>query len=471
MTYAITAATRLLQRPGQGAVLVVQRAALIVEAGAEEGTEIGLEDRPITLGSGEDCDLVLRDDAISTRHFTVTPTRVGFLLEDHESTNGTFVDGYRVRGIYLPDSAEIAVGATRLRFQLADDEVELALSSRTRFGALLGHSDAMRRVFAIFEKVADTQATVLLEGESGTGKELAARGLHDSSSRHDELFVAIDCGALPEHLIESELFGHTKGAFTGATSDKVGLFERAHGGTLFLDEIGELPLELQPKILRAIETRSVRRLGEAQARPIDVRLIAATNRNLAHEADAGRFRRDLYFRLSVIRVRMPALRERREEIPRLVAHFRAQLGDDPTRTLPASVLSLLGSHTWPGNVRELRNVVERLTLVPGMSKDFYFGRDTQEALPSSETTAPTTTSGAPTTTLGTPTTPAEAAPEVPLDLPFHEGKKRWDERFEREYLRALLHACDGNISELARRAKLSRQTCYRLLKRHALDGA
>jgi DNA-binding NtrC family response regulator len=453
----MTAATRLLQRPGQGAVLLVRRATVCVQSGPDASTSQDLEGQPLTIGSGEVCELRLRDPAVSALHCRITPTRDGFLLEDLGSKNGTSLDGVRVLGAYLPDNAEIAVGDTQLRFALADDELELALSRRTRFGSLLGHSDAMRRVFAVLEKVADTPATVLVEGESGTGKELAARGLHEGSSRREEPFVCVDCSALPENLIEGELFGHAKGAFTGAAAAKAGLFEQADGGTLFLDELGELPLELQPKLLRALETRSVRRLGEGQPRAVDVRLVGAANRNLAREVEAGRFRQDLYFRLSVIRVRMPPLRERREEVPRLVAHFREQLGHDPTRGLPSSLIDLLADYRWPGNVRELRNVVERLTLVPGMSPNFYLGGD-------SDGDSEAGTSGA------ASTAPAGGAPQaMRLELPFHEGKAQVAERFERDYMRAQLEACAGNISELARRAKLSRQTCYRLLKRYGLD--
>jgi len=348
-----------------------------------------------------------------------------------------------VVSVYLPRAAEIAVGQTRLRFSARQEELEIPLSSKTRLGELLGHSDAMRQVFAVLERVAASDSTVLLEGESGTGKELAARALHQGSDRSGEMFVAVDCGALPEGLIESELFGHIKGAFTGADRDRAGLLEQASGGTVFLDEIGELPLDLQPKLLRALESRAVRRLGESRERALDVRVLAATNRTLKHEVSEGRFRQDLFFRLSVIRVRMPPLRERREEIPRLVAHFMTRLGHDPTRGVPDNVMEMLAGYRWPGNVRELRNAVERLVLLPGMGPEYYLDA------PDSE--------------------PETGGPQVPLDRPFHEGKRAWTERFEREYLSGLLARCKGNISELARVSGLSRQSCHRLLKRHGLE--
>lgn len=452
------AATRILQRPGADALLMVRRATLTISAapsGTPDGATLTIEGDPVVIGSGVDCDLTLADAAVSAQHLRVSPTREGFLAEDLGSTNGSFVDGYRVQAIYLPARAELRLGDSVLAFSVLDEEIELTLSRRTRFGELLGHSDAMRRIFSILERIADTPSTVLLEGESGTGKELAARALHEASARRGEPFVVIDCGALPESLIESELFGHAKGAFTGATTAKAGLFEQAEGGTLFLDELGELPLDLQPKLLRVLESRTVRRIGEASSRAIDVRLVAATNRNLAHEVKAGRFREDLFFRLSVIRLRLPPLRERAEEIPRLVAHFLERLGADPTRAIPDAMLALLCSHCWPGNVRELRNVVERLALLPGMAPDFYFGGlaagDGDEGRDASATASATT------------------ALELPLDESFHEGKRLWSERFEREYLHAKLEACEGNISELARQAGLSRQTCYRLLKRYLLE--
>ena len=255
-------ATRIIQRPGKSSIMVVTPCRLAVTQGPEEGAEITVEGRTVRVGSGPANDLVIEDPSISAAHFTIEPDEQGFLLRDLESTNGTFVDGYRVRAIYLPTEARIEVGHSRFEFSTLSGEVEIPVSNRNRFGGLLGHSPAMRQVFAICEKVADTDSSVLVEGESGTGKEVAARALHEASSRKGDMFVTVDCGSLPPGLIESELFGHAKGAFTGAERSKVGLFEEADGGTLFLDEIGELPLDLQPKLLRTLETRTVRRVGE-----------------------------------------------------------------------------------------------------------------------------------------------------------------------------------------------------------------
>jgi DNA-binding NtrC family response regulator len=442
----IASATRLIERSGKDAVLLVHPARLIVVGGAADGQEVLLEGRSVQVGSDASNDLVLSDPSVSAAHFSIELDSAGFLLRDRGSTNGTFVDGYRVQAIYLPSTAQIAAGESRLRFSTSADEVEIPLSNRTRFGDLLGHSAAMRQVFAILERVAATDTSILLEGESGTGKEVAARAIHDSSARREELFVAVDCGSLPASLIESELFGHAKGAFTGAMAARVGLFEEADGGTLFLDEIGELPLDLQPKLLRTLETRAVRRVGETKPSPINTRLIAATNRNLAQEVEAGRFRRDLFFRLSVIRLRLPPLRERREEIPRLVSHFMSLLGRDPSQRLDDSTMEMLRNYCWPGNVRELRNAVERLVVLPGMTPEFYLdGASSMDASSAS-------------------------ASGVPLDLPFHEGKRIWTERYEREYLGRLLAECKGNISEVARVSGLSRQSCHRLLSRYNLES-
>jgi DNA-binding NtrC family response regulator len=441
------AATRVIEQPGGATVLMVRRSTLAVVRGPDRGQAVTIEGRPARVGTDRRCDLVLQDPSVSAVHFVVEPGGAGFLLRDLGSTNGTIVDGYRVEGIYLPRSAQIDAGQTRLRFTTLKEELEIPLSKRTRFGDLLGHSDAMRQVFAILERVSDSDCTVLLEGESGTGKELAARALHEASSRRGELFVAVDCGALPPSLIESELFGHVKGAFTGAAGDRPGLFEEADGGTLFLDEIGELPLDLQPKLLRVLESRCVRRLGDARAREVNVRLVAATNRNLTREVAEKRFREDLYFRLGVIRVRLPTLRERREEIPRLVAHFMSSLGQDPSQGIPDSMMAMLQEYPWPGNVRELRNVVERLVLLPGMQPDFYLDGAAAARDPDGN--------------------------GLPIDLAhgFHEGKRLWTERFEREYLARQLRNCKGNVSELARVSGLSRQSCHRLLGRYGLGSA
>ena len=436
--------TRILELADGIPTLVVGRARLSVSSGPDEGRSVELAGLSLTVGADADNDLVLTDASVSTRHFELVRTEHGCLLRDQGSTNGTFVDGYRALAVHLKRSSEIRIGETVLRFQSLDDEVELPLSRRTNFGKLLGHSPAMRAAFATLHKAAKSEATVLVMGESGTGKELAARGLHDESSRYEGPYIVFDCGTAAPTLLESQLFGHEKGAYTGATSAREGVFEAADGGTLVLDEIGELPLSLQPKLLRALESRTVTRLGATDSRSVDVRFVASTNRNLRQEVEAGRFREDLFFRLSVITVRLPPLRDRKEELPRLIRHFLSALGRADTPEVPEATMRLLGSHDWPGNVREVRNFVERFLALPGAAPDELLPRATVD-------------SG-----------PAGGVDLGDTEVGFHDAKQRFTDQFERVYLERLLSRHGDNLSEAARVSGLSRQSCYRLLRKHGL---
>jgi DNA-binding NtrC family response regulator len=397
------------------------------------------------VGADPRNDLVLDDPAVSARHFELVATEEGYLLTDLESTNGTYVDGRRVRSVYLDDRALIGVGETIMLFSVAPEELEIPLSRKTSFGGLLGHSPSMRAAFAVLERAARSEATLLILGESGTGKELAARAVHEQSSRREGPYEVLDCGSVSESLLASQLFGHARGAFTGASEARPGLFEAAHSGTLVLDEVGEMPLDLQPKLLRALETRAVARLGETQSRQVDVRFVACTNRNLEEEVRAGRFRQDLFFRLSVLTVRLPPLRERKEEIPRLVRHFVSRIAQDSAQDVPEGVLALLGHHDWPGNVRELRNFAERYVALPEV--------DPVLLLPS--------------VTVGAKGGAGLALPEL-TGLDFHEAKRLLTDRFEKAYLERMLDLHGDNLSALAREANLSRPTCYRLLQKHGL---
>ena len=434
---ARAAGTRILEIAGTPA-LVRARCTIAILDGPDAGRAVELEGTSLRVGSGPDNDLVLADESVSARHFELSVDERGWRLRDLESTNGTFVLGMQCRDVLLADGAEIRAGRTRLSVSLTGDEVTIPLSRRTNFGALLGHSPAMRAAFAVLERAAKTEMTVLVQGESGTGKELAARGLHESSPRREGPYVVFDCGAAAPTLLESQLFGHARGAFTGASEDRPGVFEEADGGTLVLDEIGELPLELQPKLLRALEQRTVTRLGEAKPRAIDARFVASTNRNLEEETRAGRFREDLYFRLCVLTVRIPPLRERPEEIPRLVAAMLSSLGAD--MEVSPSTMEALMSHRWPGNVRELRNVVERMVALSDLDPSTW--------LPESRE--------------------GEATTSARWDLPFHDAKQRWVDAFERAYFARLLERHGDNVSEAARVAGLSRQSCYRLMKKHGV---
>ncbi len=437
--------TRLIERRDGGPTWVLCKARLEVTAGPDAGRSVDLIGASLRVGTASDNDLVLADETVSQHHFEIVVTERGALVRDLDSTNGTLVDDHRVGAVYLDTAAVIVVGDTRLRWTVLSDAVEIPLSRATNFGDLLGHGPAMRAAFAVLERAARTDATVLVLGESGTGKELAARALHGASQRSDGPYVVFDCGAVTASLVESQLFGHARGAFTGAVDARPGVFEEADGGTLVLDEIGELPLELQPRLLRVLETRTVQRLGEHKTRTVDVRFVASTNRNLVEEVRAGRFREDLYFRLSVITVRMPPLRERREEVPRLARHFASRLSGDRLVDVPADVMALLSGHDWPGNVRELRNVIERFATLHDLDPRVLLGPrmgGVEEAAPK--------------------------GPVASLDIPFHEAKARFVDAFERDYLGRLLEAHGGNVSEVARVAGISRQSCYRLMQKHGI---
>jgi DNA-binding NtrC family response regulator len=301
----------------------------------------------------------------------------------------------------------------------------------------------MRRLFQVLDKVAQSSADVLIEGENGTGKEVIAAELVRLGGRRQKPLIIVDCGAISPTLIESELFGHVRGAFTGALRDRAGAFEEADGGTVFLDEIGELPLDMQPKLLRALAQREIRRVGASRSTKVDIRVIAATNRRLEREVNSGRFREDLYYRLSVVTLRVPPLRERKEDIPLLVSHFLDKLGvQDPLKVFPHEALEELKRYDWPGNVRELKNHVERVIVL---------GEDMPLAAPADA--APRA---------------SDPGPGVDIERPFKEAKEAIVERFERGYLAALLEWADGNVSRAARKAGLDRMYLHRLLQRHGL---
>jgi len=432
--------TRILERSGDTPAIAVRRGRIARRT--DDGTiHVPLSMSSIVVGSAESADIVLVAPTVSRRHVELRIVEAGCLVRDLGSKNGTFVDGLRVVEAIATKGFALRVGEETLVVELDTDEAEVPLSRATSFGGLLGHGPAMRAIFAMLERVAKTEATVLVTGESGTGKELAARAIHDRSPRKEGPYVVFDCAAVSPTLIESQLFGHARGAFTGATESRAGCFELADGGTLVLDEIGELPLELQPKLLRALEDRTIQRIGEPKRRTVSVRFVACTNRNLAEEVRAGRFREDLYFRLSVISIRMPPLRERRDEIPRLVSHFRTRIGGDDAPELPREVLALLERHDFPGNVRELRNIVERCLTLPGSAANdlLHAGISSRPAAPESD---------------------------ARWSLPFHDAKGRLTDDFERAYLERLIARHNGNISEAARASGLSRQTCYRLMHKH-----
>jgi DNA-binding NtrC family response regulator len=377
----------------------------------------------------------------------------GILVKDLGSTNGSFFQGGRFESIRVGPGAELTIGKTELRIEAEGREREvLPPSPHDRFGDLLGDSLRMRHVFAVLERVAMTDACVLVHGETGTGKELVAEAIHRASPRGKKAFVVCDLASLPKTLIESELFGHIRGSFTGADRDREGAFEAADGGTLFLDEVGELELDVQPRLLRALERHQVKPVGATAYRTVDVRVVAATNRDLQAEVKAGRFREDLYHRLAVVSVKLPPLRDRPEDIPRLVTHFLGSVTKDPPQ-VPPSTMAALRAHEWPGNVRELRNVIERaVSLGAGapMLDAALFGFE--PPLPMA------------------PPEGASAPPRVDTDVPFKEAKERLVDAWEREYVKQLLERAEGNISLAARQGGIDRVYLHRLLKKHGLES-
>ncbi len=410
----------------------------------------------LRVGSREGNDVELTDPAVSRVHFEIAADEHGFRLRDLESTNGTFVDGYRAQDVYLRPGSVIRAGDTELRFEPTQAEADVPASDAERFGPLVGRSVKLRELFATLERAAPTDATVLVEGETGTGKELVAQAVHGRSRRSGGPFVVFDCASVPANLVESELFGHEKGAFTGAGERRIGRLEEADGGTLFLDELGELPLDLQPKLLRALESREVRRVGGREHIPVDIRIVAATNRDLAREVNRGAFREDLYYRLAVVRVELPALRERRDDVRLLVEHFvRRALPDDGERA--ARILNgiseenwrRLEKHPWPGNVRELRNVIERTLALSQAGEQ-----------PSLEPPTTPPRAGA------APRGGAPAAPAVDLDRPFVDLKQETLAAFEESYLTGQLDRHGGNISRAAAASGIDRMYFKRLLKKY-----
>jgi len=421
----------------------VRRLELRVIAGAEEGTRHTCVRERTLIGTDALADLLLSDPTVSRAHCEIVVSDGKVIVRDLESRNGTSVNGVSVVAAHLTNGSVIRVGRTELLFEAGRPEKALPRSDVDRFGSLVGTSPAMQAVFEFLERVAASDVTVLVQGETGTGKDLAASSIHAASERRDKPFIVVDCGAISPHLLESELFGHERGAFTGADKARAGVFESAQGGTIFFDEVGELGAELQPKLLRVLEQREVRRVGGTAVIPIDVRVIAATNRDLAEQVREGQFRADLYYRLMVAQVTMPPLRERKQDIPLLVRAILEQMeASDHCDALlaRADFLAELYRHDWPGNARELRNYLSRCLAV----QDYVPIARLREV--------------------------HDHVEPIDVDVPLRDARERWLEKLEHAYLEKILAAHNNNVTLAARAAGLNRAHFHRLLARHGLRG-
>jgi transcriptional regulator with GAF, ATPase, and Fis domain len=427
-------------------VVELSRCALVVLSGGSRGVERTIDADTFRIGKSADNDLVLGDDTVSRNHCEVVRDERGFLVRDLGSTNGTRLDGAEIREAYLTPGSVLTVGKVELKLRPFAERFELMPSEHESFGDMVG----------LCERLAPTDATVLLGGETGTGKDVLARAIHQHSARKKGPLIVVDCGAVVGTLIESELFGHEKGAFTGAVSQRAGAFELAQGGTIFLDEVGELPLDLQPKLLRVLETRCFRRVGGSKEIRVDIRVVAASKRNLRLEVERGKFREDLFFRLAVVQIDLPPLRERRDDLPLIGKHLLARIDDKAAHGaaplhVPREVLEALSAHDWPGNIRELRNVLERAV---------YLSRATGQATLSMTALPSPTRSEA----------PAHAAEAEGFEpgLSYREQRTRFEEAFEKRYVAWLLERHDGNVSAAAREADMDRKYLYKLAKKHGL---
>jgi DNA-binding NtrC family response regulator len=418
---------------------------VVVLSGDQRGTSVPLRGT-LRIGKAPDNDIVLTDETVSRHHCAIVRASGGFRVRDLDSTNGSQLDGVVITDAVAPVGAVLRVGGIDVALRPEADLVEVQPYDAIQFDDAIGHSVAMRRVFRILDSVAKTDATVLLHGETGTGKEILARALVRRSRRADP-YVVVDCSAITPSLVSSELFGHERGAFTGAIAQRRGAFENAQKGTVFLDEIGELPLDVQPMLLRVLEAREFRRVGGNQTVRADVRVVAATSRDLEQEVAAGRFREDLFFRLAVVPIRIPPLRARREDIPGLIRHILVQLSDGNPRKLSDRTMQWLVAHDWPGNVRELRNLLERATVLSA-------------ATASDELLLPTL----PTAKQDRPEAQFRSAPGES----YRDASSRAHDEFERQYISSLLAAHGGNISHAARAAQMDRKYLGTLVRKHKL---
>jgi transcriptional regulator with GAF, ATPase, and Fis domain len=469
----------------------LRKSKLVVLEGPDAGRELAVAKEQVFGGRNGVCDLVLSDKTVSSRHFSITAVDNGYVLRDEGSSNGTFYGDVKIREIFLRPGTVFRAGNTVLKFTPTDDVLTIELSERDRFDQVLGQSVPMREIFANLERVSPSELTVLIQGETGTGKEMVAKAIHNHSPRKNKPFVVLDCSSIPKDLIESTIFGHEKGSFTGAINQHRGVFEQANGGTIFLDEIGELELNLQPKLLRVLENREVKRVGSDRTIQVDVRVVAATNRDLRKMVADGGFREDLYFRMSVMSIELPPLRTRREDIPQLINHFlvkhnqaRREQGRPTLEVSPEAMAALL-ERPWAGNIRELKNQVERAASLgdgPSLTRrDFMLGGPVGLAPPTPAPVpaalpvvvvepAPSAAVSSAPAVAAAPARDNEVRFEVDIGVPFKDAKDTLTDQFEAIYLRMLVVANKGNISQCAKVAGLTRFHLRELLKKHDIKA-
>ncbi len=460
--------TKVTYLDGGAPTVTLRRCRIIVTRKGEQQEHVFERDN-LLIGASEDNDLCIDDETVSRQHCRIRLEGDEYVIQDLGSTNGTFVNGVRIKEAYLAQDCRVFLGKSEMRFQPVDERLRVVPSNSDRMGEMIGRHAKMREIYAILEKIAPTDATIVVEGETGTGKEVVARTVHQESKRREGPFMVFDCGAVPANLIESELFGHEKGAFTGAVSTRQGVFEMAHGGTVFLDELGELALDLQPKLLRVLEQREVKRVGGQKPIKVDVRVVAATNRDLEDEVRGGRFREDLFYRLSVVRLKLPPLRDRTEDIALLIQHFlksgnfnRDRGGEQKVRSISPSSMARLLEYGWPGNVRELHNVVERAvsfaesTVIESEDLPHHISHNEQPIAVIPEDTQVDALKS--------------QSPSINLGGTFKNAKEQWVTEFEKDYITHLLQRNNNNISHAAREADIDRKYFRKLMKKYGIGS-
>jgi DNA-binding NtrC family response regulator len=421
-----------------------------VTEGPDRGASVVLDGSlpaRVLVGQGPACALRLADREVSRRHATLELSAKRVRLTDLDSTNGTFVNGVAIADAFLTGGETVRMGATTLAIERRTSSRPVALPSTGRFGRVVGASTEMRRLYPLCERLAASLVPVIIEGETGTGKEVLAESLHEEGPRAAGPFIVFDCTAVPPNLVESELFGHERGAFTGAISARKGVFEQAHGGTLFIDEIGDLDLALQPKLLRAIEKSEVRRVGGDRTLKVDVRVLVATRRDLDREIARNRFRDDLFHRLAVARIELPPLRKRRGDVAILVSHFCEMLGAN-RQSIPRDVLVKWEDDAWPGNVRELRNAVSRRLALGDLSAVSESDSEEEVRAPEAEPKA---------------NDPFERV--LAMSLPLIQARQQVVEEFERRYIQRILAAHGGSVARAAAASGIARRHFQRLRAR------